>query len=63
MRSSKIDYIENLVRDLKGQQKDISEAIKTNEQRIITIDTFVNISTMHEGTLNTIRNWRKYFIE
>jgi hypothetical protein len=45
-KEKEINYIEHLVRDLKGQQKDISEAIKTNEQRIIAIDTFVNVRAL-----------------
>jgi hypothetical protein len=40
------NYIENLVRDLKGQKKDITEAIKVNEQRIIALDTLVRIRAL-----------------
>jgi len=36
-------YMENLVRDLKEQEKSISETIKKNEDRIISLDTFVKI--------------------
>lgn len=37
------NYMENLVRDLKEQEKNISETIKKNEERIIALDTFVRI--------------------
>lgn len=45
-KEKELNYLENLVWDLKGQQKHITEIIKKNEQMLINLDTLVKIRAL-----------------